>query len=51
MTGYKDLYDAAQSDIQAFWMEAAKAIDWHKEPTKALDSSKPRFIAGFPMAR
>ena len=48
MTDYRDLYAAAQADIQAFWMEAAKAIDWHKAPTKALDSSKPPFHRWFP---
>ena len=48
MTDYRDLYAAAQADIQAFWMEAAKAIDWHKAPTNALDSSKPPFHRWFP---
>ena len=48
MTDYRDLYAAAQADIQTFWMEAAKAIDWHKAPTKALDSSKPPFHRWFP---
>ena len=48
MTDYRDLYAAAQTDIQAFWMEAAKAIDWHKAPTNALDSSKPPFHRWFP---
>ena len=48
MTGYSDLYAAAQADIQAFWMEAAKAIEWHKAPTKALDSSKPPFHRWYP---
>ena len=48
MTSYSDLYAAAQSDIQGFWMEAAKAIDWHRPPTRALDSSRPPFHRWFP---
>ncbi|MEC7237026.1 MAG: AMP-binding protein, partial [Pseudomonadota bacterium] len=48
MTSYSDLYAAAQADIRGFWMEAAKAIDWHKPPTQALDSSKPPFHRWFP---
>ncbi|MEC9312033.1 MAG: acetyl-coenzyme A synthetase N-terminal domain-containing protein, partial [Pseudomonadota bacterium] len=26
--GYKDVYAKWQSDPEAFWMEAAEAIDW-----------------------
>ena len=48
MTSYSDLYAAAQSDIQGFWMKAAKAIDWQRPPTRALDSSRPPFHRWFP---
>ena len=48
MTTYSDLYAKAQSDIEAFWMEAASGIDWYKAPTQALDSSKPPFHRWFP---
>jgi propionyl-CoA synthetase len=34
--GYKDVYAAWQADPEGFWMEAASAIDWVKEPSKAL---------------
>ncbi|MGR3376085.1 propionyl-CoA synthetase [Salipiger abyssi] len=34
--GYKDVYEAWKSDPEGFWMEAAQAIDWVKEPSKAL---------------
>ncbi|MEM0948877.1 MAG: propionyl-CoA synthetase [Pseudomonadota bacterium] len=34
--GYKDVYDAWTSDPDAFWMEAARGIDWVKPPSKAL---------------
>jgi len=48
MAGYQDLYDRAQADVAAFWMEAAEAIDWHRAPTRALDSSRPPFHRWFP---
>ncbi len=48
MAGYQDLYDRAQADVAAFWMEAAEAIDWHRAPTRALDSSQPPFHRWFP---
>jgi propionyl-CoA synthetase len=34
--GYKDVYDSWKSDPEAFWMDAAKAIDWDQPPSKAL---------------
>jgi propionyl-CoA synthetase len=37
--GYADVYAAWKSDSEAFWMEAAQAIDWVTPPTKALDDS------------
>ena len=37
---YKDVYAAAQADPDAFWLEQAKAIDWVKAPTKALNDTK-----------
>ena len=37
--GYRDIYQAWKSDPEAFWMEAAKAIDWDRKPTRALDDS------------
>ena len=36
--GYRDVYSAAQADPEAFWMEAAQAIDWITPPTRALNS-------------
>lgn len=33
---YKDVYDSWKSDPEAFWMEAAQAIDWVQPPSKAL---------------
>ena len=34
--GYKDVYDSWKADPEAFWMEAAQAIDWDQSPSKAL---------------
>lgn len=33
---YKDVYATCQNDPEAFWLDAAKAIDWDEAPTKAL---------------
>lgn len=33
---YQDIYTTWKSDPEAFWMEAAKAIDWDVAPSKAL---------------
>ncbi len=42
--GYRDVYDAWKADPEAFWMEAAEAIDWDRKPTKALsDENAPLY--------
>ena len=33
---YKDVYASWQNDPEAFWLDAAKAIDWDEAPVKAL---------------
>ncbi|WP_417523118.1 propionate-CoA ligase PrpE [Marinovum sp.] len=33
---YKDVYASWQADPEAFWMQAAQAIDWDTPPSKAL---------------
>ena len=33
---YKDVYEGWKNDPEAFWMEAAQAIDWDQAPSKAL---------------
>ncbi len=37
--GYRETYKSWQDDPEAFWMQAAEAIDWVKKPSKALDDS------------
>jgi len=39
MGAYADVYAAWRADPEGFWMEAAKAVDWIKPPSKALDAS------------
>ncbi|EBA07453.1 propionate-CoA ligase PrpE [Sagittula stellata] len=34
--GYKEVYQGWKTDPEAFWMEAAEAIDWSQKPSKAL---------------
>ncbi|MCV6594907.1 MAG: propionate-CoA ligase PrpE [Silicimonas sp.] len=42
--GYKDVYAAWKADPEAFWMEAAQAIDWDKKPSRALnDTNAPLY--------
>ena len=48
MGTYDDIFRASVDDPEAFWLDAAKAIDWHVAPTKALDSSNPPFYRWFP---
>lgn len=33
---YKDVYESWKKDPEAFWMNAAQAIDWDEAPSKAL---------------
>ena len=35
---YRDIYEAAKNDPEAFWMDAAKGIDWVTPPSRALNS-------------
>ena len=34
--GYREIYNSWKKDPEAFWMNAAEAIDWDKKPSKAL---------------
>ena len=48
MAEYREIYEQAQSDVAAFWMKAASAIDWQTPPSQALDSTQPPFHRWFP---
>ena len=44
---YEDTYSSWKSDPENFWMEAAKAIDWFKFPSHALDESRKPFYTWY----
>ena len=44
---YDDLYRHSIEQPEAFWAEAAKAIDWETPPQQILDDSKPPFRRWF----
>lgn len=51
MTGvYRALYDRSLTDRDAFWTEAAQAIDWIKPWDRVLDDSNPPLYRWFPGA-
>ncbi|WP_380057258.1 propionate-CoA ligase PrpE [Falsihalocynthiibacter sp. SS001] len=42
--GFAQVYEAWKNDPETFWMDAAKAIDWVKPPSKALfDDNAPLY--------
>ena len=48
---YQDVYDGWQANPEAFWLDAAKAIDWIKPPTKALNSDRAPLYEWFTDAK
>ena len=44
---YEDLYRRSIEQPEAFWAEAATAIDWHAPPQTILDCSNPPFRTWF----
>jgi propionyl-CoA synthetase len=47
MAGYAEAFRRSLTDPDGFWGEAAKAIDWYREPTVVLDQSNPPFSGWF----
>ncbi|TMV12879.1 propionyl-CoA synthetase [Arenibacterium halophilum] len=45
--GYKDVYAGWKADPEGFWTEAAKAIEWEKFPTRALNDDKAPIYSWF----
>ena len=43
MGRYEELFHRSLADPEGFWGEAAKGIDWYREPTVVLDTSNPLF--------
>jgi propionyl-CoA synthetase len=50
-TGYAEIYRRALEQPEAFWAEAAEAIDWERRWDKVLDESRPPFYRWFAGAR
>jgi propionyl-CoA synthetase len=48
MGAYSDSYRRSLDDPEAFWLEAAKAVDWTREPSRALDSAGAPLYRWFP---
>ncbi|MCU1683029.1 MAG: prpE [Amycolatopsis sp.] len=48
MRGYDDVFTESVADREAFWLEAAKALDWHRAPSQALDDTERPFYRWFP---
>src|SRR5258708_37898235 len=51
MTGYAETYRRSLAEPEAFWAEAAEAIDWEKRWDRVLDDSRPPFYRWFAGAR
>ena len=51
MTGYAETYRRSLAESEAFWAEAAEAIDWEQRWDRVLDDSRPPFYRWFPGAR
>ena len=51
MPNYHDTYAAAAADPDAFWLDAARGIDWHTPPTRAFDPADGFYGRWFPGAR
>ena len=49
--GYREIYDAAKADPEAFWLKAAEGIDWVEKPKRALDASNAPLYEWFTDAK
>ncbi|GGL50993.1 propionyl-CoA synthetase [Wenxinia marina] len=45
--GYREVYEGWQADPEGFWMEAARAIDWDRFPTRGLKDDRAPFYEWF----
>ena len=45
---YREAYTQSIQDPEAFWLDAAKTIDWYREPTQAFDASSGPYGRWFP---
>jgi propionyl-CoA synthetase len=47
MGALERIYRRSLEDREAFWAEAARALDWDREPAQVLDASRPPFYRWF----
>ena len=47
MGRYAEEFQRSIADPESFWGDAARAIDWYREPSVVLDSSNPPFYRWF----
>ncbi len=47
MATYRNVYEAWKTDPEGFWMKAAQAIDWVREPSRALFDENAPFFGWF----
>ncbi|MDA3630616.1 propionyl-CoA synthetase [Saccharopolyspora sp. WRP15-2] len=48
MGAYAEAHRRSLTDPEGFWLDAAKAIDWVREPSRALDGDADPFFRWFP---
>jgi propionyl-CoA synthetase len=48
MGAYEDVYRRSLEDPEGFWLDAARAIDWERAPTRALDDSAAPLYRWYP---
>ncbi|GAB3566233.1 propionyl-CoA synthetase [Amycolatopsis endophytica] len=48
MGRHAEEHQRSLTDPEGFWLDAAKAIDWTREPSQALDSSRAPLFRWFP---
>ncbi|MBF0663201.1 propionyl-CoA synthetase [Rhodococcus sp. (in: high G+C Gram-positive bacteria)] len=48
MSSYEEAFRQSVEDPEAFWLEAAKAVDWDTAPTRALDDTHAPSYRWFP---
>jgi propionyl-CoA synthetase len=48
MERYDDVYRTSVASPEEFWLQAAQALDWYQQPSRALDDARPPFYRWFP---
>ena len=48
MASYAEVYARWRNDPEGYWLDAARAIDWERAPTRALDASAAPLYRWYP---